>query len=114
MQHRFGAVTIHTRFTRKFRGRQPVGPAGDGETQVVSIICLTSLIDHLEVRGVKFCLPLLPKIHCDAVSVEKDKYLTHAHSSKVPGHQIVPNIVVIINSDTLNNSCPPPNCSTLE
>ena len=39
------------------------------------MICLTSLSDHLEVRGDKFCLPLFLKIHCDAVSVEKDKYL---------------------------------------
>ena len=27
----------------KFRGQQPAGPAGDGETQVVSVKCLMSL-----------------------------------------------------------------------
>ena len=32
---------------RKFRGQQPVGPAGEGETQVVSVKCLMSLNGHL-------------------------------------------------------------------
>ena len=32
---------------RKFRGRQPTGPAGDGETQVVSAKCLMPLSGHL-------------------------------------------------------------------
>ena len=31
----------------KFRGQQPVGPAGDGETQAVSARCLLSLSGHL-------------------------------------------------------------------
>ena len=31
----------------KFRGQQPAGPAGDGETQVVSVKCLMSLNGHL-------------------------------------------------------------------
>ena len=31
-------------------------------------------------------------VHCGAGSVEKDKYLTHAHSSKLSGYHIVPNI----------------------
>ena len=31
----------------KFRGQQPVGPAGDGVTQVVSARCLMSLSGHL-------------------------------------------------------------------
>ena len=32
---------------RKFRGQQPAGPAGDGETQVVSAKCLMNLNGHL-------------------------------------------------------------------
>ena len=32
---------------RKFRGQQPAGPAGDGETPVASAKCLMSLIGHL-------------------------------------------------------------------
>ena len=39
MQHPFGALTRNFRL-RKFRGQQPAGPAGDGETQVVSAKCL--------------------------------------------------------------------------
>ena len=31
-------------------------------------------------------------VHCGAGSVEKDKYFTHAHTSKLSGHHIVPNI----------------------
>ena len=49
MQHPFGALTRNFRLIRlrKFRGQQPAGPAGDGETQVVSVKCLMSLNGHL-------------------------------------------------------------------
>ena len=45
MQHPFGALTRNFRLIRlrKFRGQQPAGPAGDGETQVVSAKCMMSL-----------------------------------------------------------------------
>ena len=41
MQHLFGALTQSFRLIRKrkFRGQQPAGHAGDGETQVVSVRC---------------------------------------------------------------------------
>ena len=87
MQHPFGALTRNFRLIRwrKFRGQQPAGPAGDGETQVVWAKCLMSLNGHsLEARRVKdqSSLLLFPKIHCGAVSIEKDKYMTPAHSLK--------------------------------
>ena len=49
MQHPFGALTRNFRLIRlrKFRGQQPAGPAGDGETQVVSVKCLMNLNGHL-------------------------------------------------------------------
>ena len=45
----FGALTRNFRLIRlrKFRGQQPAGPAGDGETQVVWAKCLMSLNGHL-------------------------------------------------------------------
>ena len=49
MQHPFGALTRNFRLIRwrKFRGQQPAGPAGDGETQIVWAKCLMSLNGHL-------------------------------------------------------------------
>ena len=49
MQHPFGALTWNFRLIRlrKFRGQQPTGPAGDGQTQVVSVKYLMSLNGHL-------------------------------------------------------------------
>ena len=44
-----GALTRNFRLIRlrKFRGQQPTGPAGDGETRVVSAKCLTSCNGYL-------------------------------------------------------------------
>ena len=49
MQHPFGALTRNFRLIRlrKLRGQQPAGPAGDGETRVVSAKCLMSLNGYL-------------------------------------------------------------------
>ena len=49
IKHPFGALTRNFRLIRlrKFKGQQPAGPAGDGETRVVSAKCLTSLNGHL-------------------------------------------------------------------
>ena len=74
------------RILRKFRGQQPAGPAGDGETQTVSAKCLMSLNGHL-LRpggggGGQSSLLLFHKIHCGAVSIEKDKYMTPAYNLK--------------------------------
>ena len=45
----FGVLTRNFRLIRlgKFRGQQPAGPAGDGETRVVLVKCLMSLNGHL-------------------------------------------------------------------
>ena len=85
MQFPFGALTRNFRLIRlrKFRGQQPTGPAGDGETRVVWAKCLMSLNGHLlRPRGSSPPYFLLHKIHCGAVSIEKDKYMTPAHSLK--------------------------------
>ena len=81
MQHSFGALTRNFRLIRlrKFRGGQrPAGPAGDGETRIVDELEWPSL----EARRGQSSLLLFHKIHCGAVSIEKDKYMTPAHSSK--------------------------------
>ena len=58
---------------------QPAGPAGDGEIQVVSARCLTSLEAHRD----RSSLLHFHKIHSGAVSIEKkDKFLTPAHTLK--------------------------------
>ena len=47
----------------------------------------------LEARRDQSSLLLFHKIHCGAGPIEKFKYLTPAHSLKLPGHHIVLNIV---------------------
>ena len=48
MQHLFGIPIMKLRLDRwrRFRGQLPGGPAGDGETQVASATCLTTLSGH--------------------------------------------------------------------
>ena len=46
-QMKFNVAKCHSIRLRKFRGQQPTGPAGDGETQVVSAKCFMSLNGHL-------------------------------------------------------------------
>ena len=124
MQHPFGALTQNFRLIRlrKFRGQQPAGPAGDGETQVVSVKCLMSLNGHLLRPGgtsppcfsfTRFIVEQSLLKHCGAVSIEKDKYTTPAHSLKTTRsshsaqycrHQTY--------SDALKNSSFPPNYSS--
>ena len=60
MQHPFGALTPNFRLIRlrKFRGQQPAGPAGDGESRVVSTKCLMSLNGHL-LRPIRTSPPCL-------------------------------------------------------
>ena len=86
MQHPFGALTRNFRLIRlrKFRGQQPAGPTGDGETRVVSAKCMLDELEwpSLEARRDQSSLLLFHKIHCGAVSIEKDKYMTPAHSLK--------------------------------
>ena len=78
MQHPFGALTRNFRLTRlrKSRGQQSTGPAGDGE-----------MLDELEWPSLEalrdqYSLLLFHKIHCGAVSIEKDKHMTPALSLK--------------------------------
>ena len=84
MQHPFGALTRNFRLIRlrKFRGQQPAGPAGDGETPVASAKLDELEWPSLEARRDQSSLLLFHKIHCGAVSIEKDKYMTPAHSLK--------------------------------
>ena len=48
MQHLFGIPIMKLRLNRwrRCRGQLPGGPAGDGETPVVSATCLKNLSDH--------------------------------------------------------------------
>ena len=90
MQHLFGTLFQNFRLImlRKFRGQQPAGIAGDGETQEMSTICMMTF----ETRKDGSSLLVFHKIHCGAAYNEKDKYLTPTHNLKT-GHHIVPNIV---------------------
>ena len=70
--HPVGALTQSLRLIklRNLKGRQPAGPAGDGETHVVSANSLFGLEwPTLEARRDRFSLLLFHKIHCGAVSV---------------------------------------------
>ena len=80
MQHPFGALTRNFSLIRlrKFSGQRPAGTAGDGETRIIDELEWPSL----EARRDQSSLLLFHKIHCGAVSIEKDKYMTPAHSSK--------------------------------
>ena len=84
MQHPFGALTRNFRLIRlrKFRGQQRAGPAGWRNTSSVG-----EMLDELEwpslaARRDQSSLLLFHKIHFGAVSIEKDKYMTPAHSLK--------------------------------
>ena len=84
MQHPFGALTRNFRLIRlrKFRGQQPAGPAGDGETQVASAKCLMSLNGHL-LRPVGTSPPCFSFTRFIVEQcLLKDKYMTPAHSLK--------------------------------
>ena len=72
MHHPFGAHTRNSRLIRlrKFKGQQTAGPEGDGETQVVSVLEWPSV--EAAHRDQSYLL-LFQKIHCGAVSIEKDK-----------------------------------------
>ena len=83
MQHPFGALTRNFRFIRlrKFRGQQPAGPAGDGETQVVTAKCLTSLNCHL-LRPGGTSPPCFSFTRFIVEQCILKKYMTPAHSLK--------------------------------
>ena len=79
---------------RKFRGQLPDGPTGDGETQVVSVKCLMSSSGHL-LRPIGIGDPFFSFTRFIVVQcvLKKNKCLTPAHSSNLPGHHIEPNFV---------------------
>ena len=66
MQPPFGAITQSFKLVklRQFRGQQPAGPTGDGETQVVSAKCLISLSGHLLRPTVLFASISLDSLWC--------------------------------------------------
>ena len=85
MQHPFGALTQNFRLIRlrKFRGQQPIWNCRRWQ----NTISFSEMLDELErpsleARRDRSSLFLFHKIHSGVVSIEKDKYLTHAHSLK--------------------------------
>ena len=74
MQHLYGAHIVKLRFNRwrRYRGRQPAGPAGGGATLVALVRCSMSCSGQLwRPGGILF-----HKIHCGITSIDKDKFLT--------------------------------------
>ena len=68
MQHPFGALTRNFILIRlrKFRGQRPAGPAGDGETRLVSAKCSMTLNGHLlNPVGIR---PTQPWASCNSAS----------------------------------------------
>ena len=92
MQHPFGALTRNFRFIRfrKFRGQQPAGPAGDGETRVVSARCLMSLNDYLLRPGGTSppCFTFIRFI-VEQCLLKKTSIMTPAHSLKTTRSSLI-------------------------
>ena len=85
MQHPFGALTQNFRLIRlrKFRGQQPTGPTGDGETRVVSAKCLASLNGHLwRPGGTSPPSFSFTRFIVEQCLLKKTKYMTPAHALK--------------------------------
>ena len=95
MQHPFGALAWNFRLIRlrKFRGQQPAGPAGDGETPVASAKCLMSLIGHL-LRPVGTSPPCFSSTRfiVEQCLLKKTSIWPLLIVWKLPGHHIVLNI----------------------
>ena len=71
----------------KSRGQRPAGPAGYGETRVVSSKCLKNLNGNLlrQVRMNQSCLLLYHKLHCRAVTSTRSLLTLR----KLPGNYII-------------------------
>ena len=85
MQYPFGAHVVKLRFNkwRRYRGRQPAGPAGDDATLVVLVRCSMSCNGQvLEARWDQSSLLFFHKIHCGIMSIDKDKFLTPSQSTR--------------------------------
>ena len=102
MQHPFGALTRNFRLIRlrKFRGHQPRWTCRRWRnTSSVGEMLDELEWPSLEARRDQSSLLPFHKIHCGAVSIEKDKYMTPAHSAQYRRHQTY--------SDALKNSFSP-------
>ena len=85
MQHPFGALIVKLRFNkwRRYRGRQPAGPAGGGATLEVLAKCSMSCNGQLwRPVGISPLSLSFIKIHCGILSIDKDKYLTLSQSTR--------------------------------
>ena len=85
MQHPCGALTRNFSLIRlrKFRGQQPAGPAGDGETRVVSTKCLMSLNGHLlRPGGISPSCFSFTRFIVEQCLLKKNKFMIPAHSLK--------------------------------
>ena len=85
MQPPFGALTVKLRFNkwRRYRGRQPTGPAGGWRnTSSVGEMLDELQWPTLEARRDQSSLLFFHKIHCGAMSIDKDKYLTPSQSTR--------------------------------
>ena len=80
MQQLFGALTRNFRLIRlrKFRGQQPRWRNTSSVGEMLDELGWPSL----EARRDQSSLLLFHKIHCGAVSIKKDNYMTPAHSLK--------------------------------
>ena len=104
MLHPFGALTRNFRLIRlrKFRGQQPSGPAGDGETRVVSAKCLMSLNDHpLRPGGTSPPCFSFTRFIVEQCLLKKTSIWPLLTVWKLPGHHIVLNT-----ADTRNTVMP--------
>ena len=81
MQHLFGAHIVKFRFNewRRYRGRQPTGPAGGGTTLVVLARCSMSCNGQLWMPG-----GINPLCFSSTRFIDKDKYLTPSQRTRSP------------------------------
>ena len=84
MQHPFGALIVKLRLNkwRRYRGRQPAGPAGGGATIVVLARCSMCSNGQLWRPGGISPLCFFHKIHCGIMSIDKDKNLTPSQRTR--------------------------------
>ena len=89
-------------------GQQSAGPAGDGEkTSSVGEVLDELEWPSLEARRDQSSLLHFHKIHCGAVSIEKEKYMTPAHILKTTGTRS-PHIAQNRRHKTYSDAFPPP------
>ena len=84
MQSPFGALIVKLRFNkwRRYRGRQPAGPAGSSVGEMLDELQWPTL----EALRDQSSLLFFHKIHCGTMSIDKDKYLTPSQRSTRSSH----------------------------